>query len=1035
MAVIDIRTGTGMNYIGSTYNSGGSHMVGWDSGAIRSEVYEFRTGSWPVTHIKWYGPKTDLYQGSDIALRYGISTSPTYYVNEYGEVSGSHPLSKNTNNEIDVNLAANTTYYFTVFPAESKSAGWGLLIIGDWDDPDENWWFTIHATQTDRTPCTAPTSLSLSRSIQTPNQNVTLSWSGASGGTNTSISSYNIYRSTSASGSYSYLGNTTSTSYNVAAPSAGSYYYYKIISVANVSGYNSGYSGASGGLKGNTAPGAPSVSQNKTVIPSTGGSVVFTVSAGSDPDGQSLSLYYATSSGGTKTAFTSPLTVNLTAAATYYFYTYDGLAYSSATSKSVSKNTKPSISSVTHNAIGSYSALGGNGTESYQLGYASSITPKITTNKTGTVTVELEYYASNATTTWSSSSVSRATMQTVKISSTSNVILNNSNIHQYISLGSTNIHWRLRLRMSDGIEYSDYVYYPASSGGKYYSVARPSSLLASYNQFANSNITGTIAGEIWRNVRLKIYNDTSATLASATATAGGVAVTATTATSVDGVYRYVDVTLPDGISSGASISVTVNMKDSGNSVTKATSASIKETKIPTLNTLSHGAASIKPFTDTGTFAISSVWPFGTYTTIDSTTLAAYNCSTTVSTAIKFIHSSSNSGSGANRVEKTPSVTWAKSGDNIAASFTKQTIYDWNNSLGITTYSGSRTYYCRIEITNLFGKVVATPWLSRTFNFAEPAQSPSITSIEWSNDATTWTTLQSTDSIQEGIYLRFNCTFGLFTTDEVKVSMLLTNTSGERSVGCYEFGSPTKITPITYSSSELSRASNRTVASNSKSYVYHITTEIADTTDRNWRLKIETTGGTVNSSYSTTSVTRQCSPDINFLSCVTDQSYNFTYEYSMTDNGGAGTLTTYLCDETDKAEITNALSGMSGTIQAKEGYRDWEVKTITVKAVSVVTGLRTNTKTYYFNAIIVYQISPTVAYRKNQLGINTDHPDSNSIIDIHQSTGREIILIRGLDDSTPPKATKFEVNPSTGVIKFYLDGTLKKTVDLLNGFLT
>lgn len=1033
MAVTRTATSWGSNYRDGSFNGeypDGSHMVGWDSRLVRAEVYHFTTGSWPVTHLYWE-LSTSVHQGSDIAIRFGISTSPTTYVNSYGDSIG-WALNKNAGTDVDVTLLPNTTYYITFFPGIDRSSGWGLLNIGN-DFPGDN--FSVWMTETTYTACTAPTSLSLSRSIQTPGSNVTLSWSGATAGVNLSISSYNVYRSTSASGSYSYLGNTTSTSYSVAAPSAGSYYYYKVITIASVSGYNSGYSGASGGLKGNTAPGAPSVSQNKTVIPSTGGSVVFTVSAGSDPDGQSLSLYYATSSGGTKTAFTSPLTVNLTAAATYYFYTYDGLAYSSATSKSVSKNTKPSISSVTHNALGSYSALGGNGAESYQLGYASSITPKITTNKTGTVTVELEYYASNATTTWSSSSVSRATMQTVSISSTSNVVLNNSNIHQYISLGSTNIHWRLRLRMSDGIEYSDYVYYPASSGGKYYSVARPSSLLASYNQFANSNISGTIAGEIWRNVRLKIYNDTSATLASATATAGGVAVTATTATSVDGVYRYVDVTLPDGISSGASISVTVNMKDSGNSVTKATSASIKETKIPTLNTLSHGAASIKPFTDTGTFAISSVWPFGTYTTIDSTTLAAYNCSTTVSTAIKFIHSSSNSGSGANRVVKTPSVTWAKSGDNIAASFTKQTIYDWNNSLGITTYSGSRTYYCRIEITNLFGKVVATPWLSRTFNFAEPAQSPSITSVEWSNDATTWTTLQSTDSIQEGIYLRFNCTFGLFTTDEVKVSMLLTNTSGERSVGCYEFGSPTKITPITYSSSELSRASNRTVASNSKSYVYHITTEIADTTDRNWRLKIETTGGTVNSSYSTTSVTRQCSPDINFLSCVTDQSYNLTYEYSMTDNGGAGTLTTYLCDETDKAEITNALSGMSGTIQAKEGYRDWEVKTITVKAVSVVTGLRTNTKTYYFNAIIVYQISPTVAYRKNQLGINTDHPDNNAIIDIHQSTGREIILIRGLDDSTPPKATKFEVNPSTGVIKFYLDGTLKKTVDLLNGFLT
>ena len=1039
MGLVKTTTNPGVNYRGGSLNSGGSDMIGWDARLVRAEVYSFTTGSWPVTNLQWHGPMTSLYQGSDIPIRYIISSSPTAYVNSSGNVAGSYELVKNDFNYPAANLNPNTTYYITFFPGIDRDSGWGLHTLID--QGSENW-FSVWMTEVDRTACTAPTSLSLSRTIQTPGQNVTLSWSGAKAGTNTTISGYNIYRSTSSGGTYSYLGTTTSTSYSVAAPSAGNYYYYKVITKsAHGDSYNSGYSAASGGLKGNTVPGAPTVSQNKTIIPSTGGSVTFTVTAGSDVDGQTRTLYYATSSSGTKTLFTSPLTVNLTAAATYYFYTYDGLAYSSATSKSVSKNTKPVISSVTYNAVGTYDALGDDGVTGYQLGYASNFTPKITTTKTGTVTAKLEYYSSDNTTTWNSSSgtgYGSKVVQTVAISSTSNVVLSNYNIHQHITLGSTNVHWRLFFKINDGIEDSDWVYYPSSSSGNYYSIAHASPLLASYNQFANSDISGTITGEIWRNIRLKLYNDTSTTVANATATAGGSAVSTVVTTSIDGIYRYVDVTLPDGISSEAAIIVTAQMKDSGNSITKTTSATATETKIPVLDTLSHGAATVKPFTDTGTFAISAGWPFGSYTDIDSTTLAAYNCSTTVADAIQFVHSSSNSESGSNRVVKNP--TWTKDNDSIASTLDRSTLYDWNNSLGITTYAGSQNYYCRIEIVNLFGKVVATPWLARIFDFAETVQSPSITSIEWSTDETNWTTLGANDKLQEGIYVRFNCSFGLYTTDEVKVSVLLTNASGERSVNCYEFGSPTKITPITYLNTELTRASNRTIASNTKSYVYYINTEIADTTNRQWRLQFENTGGITNSSYSTTKVTRQCSPDIVFVSCTTDQDYYLTYEYTMTDSGFDTTnpnnsLTNYLCDEVDKAEITTALSGTSGTIQAKQSYRDWEVKTISIKSVSVVTGLITNTKNYYFNAIIVYQISPTVAYRKNQLGVNTDNPTSNSILDIHQSTGRETILIQGLDSSIPPKTTKFEVNVTTGEIKFYLDGTLKNTVDLLNGFLT
>lgn len=91
----------------------------------------------------------------------------------------------------------------------------------------------------------APTTVSVSKTNASPSESITLSWSGASGGTNTSIASYTIYRSTSLTGTYSVLASgVTGTSRSVSAPSTLGSYYYKILSVSSPSGYNSGLSSA-----------------------------------------------------------------------------------------------------------------------------------------------------------------------------------------------------------------------------------------------------------------------------------------------------------------------------------------------------------------------------------------------------------------------------------------------------------------------------------------------------------------------------------------------------------------------------------------------------------------------------------------------------------------------------------------------------------------------------------------------------------------------------------------------------------------------
>ena len=90
----------------------------------------------------------------------------------------------------------------------------------------------------------APTSVSLSATNAAPGAELTLSWSGASGGDNNSIAGYQVYRSTSAEGSYSLLSSVTTTatsgSTTVTAPTENNAsYYYKVLTVGTLDGYNS----------------------------------------------------------------------------------------------------------------------------------------------------------------------------------------------------------------------------------------------------------------------------------------------------------------------------------------------------------------------------------------------------------------------------------------------------------------------------------------------------------------------------------------------------------------------------------------------------------------------------------------------------------------------------------------------------------------------------------------------------------------------------------------------------------------------------
>ena len=199
------------------------------------------------------------------------------------------------------------------------------------------------------------------------------------------------------------------------------------------------------------------------------------------------------------------------------------------------------------------------------------------------------------------------------------------------------------------------------------------------------------------------------------------------------------------------------------------------------------------------------------------------------------------------------------------------------------------------------------------------------------------------------------------------------------------------------------------------------------------------------------VQRQTAPNIDFTSCSVDQNYKISYSFEQTDSGG-GSIANYLCNYDNKNELlfSDSLSDVpssevpssdgtppikiySGTVEAS--VSNWEVKSICIKSVSTVYGLIKLEKEYYSNYIIVYKVTPTVAYRKNQLGINTDNPDSEYIIDIRPTSGyKKVRLYDGISDIIELDLSKVYNNgnnasyPAIVVKKETNEGTSKKITE-------
>ena len=219
--------------------------------------------------------------------------------------------------------------------------------------------FTIPARGSSTTPtkCSAPTSVTASAGFVKPGDKITISWSGAEAGINNDIQKYRVYYKEGGMPTTGFQGydgykdseNSTSTSVDITMPDVrGSEYYFKVQTISRNAWYNSELSEAVATCQINQLPSAPTVAPEKIMIPSGGGSIAFFLTATDDDEGQTTSFYYSTVPDGEKTEISNGGTIEVKNETTYYFYSFDGLEYSASyTSQLITVNTKPTIISIT----------------------------------------------------------------------------------------------------------------------------------------------------------------------------------------------------------------------------------------------------------------------------------------------------------------------------------------------------------------------------------------------------------------------------------------------------------------------------------------------------------------------------------------------------------------------------------------------------------------------------------------------------------------------------------------------------------------
>ena len=905
------------------------------------------------------------------------------------------------------------------------------------------------------TACTSPTSVSASGYVK-PGGSFTVSWSGAAGGTNNSINGYDVYyrvaSSATAPGTTSgtYTGKTsissTATSGSTTITVSSDVVRGHIVvcgvvtkGTAGSSFYSSIKTG--GSVTVNRLPGKPTVSANTTIIPYSGsGAVTFTITAGTDNDtGQTKTVRYAKTGDTATTAITSGTSITFSEPTSLTFWTYDGLEFSELTeSISITRNTKPQISISA--SVTTFSALGITRASSDKfLGWSDSITPTVNTNKGGTLTrtIELNRY-------YNTSSSGKTTSFTVGKQYSSSAVINSGMtplgvVDPYAAIKNqygdtlnndyTFYAWRIKYVLSDGLDSSDPVYYPTNTE-QWYAIPTMPTITATY-PINGSNPTTT--SYLCKNAKFTLYNEGSTNLDfNVTATIGGILVGSSFTTSTSSSNRIFDVELDSAPASNVSVIFKVSYSKSGIIKSRSVTATAR-TWLESLGAPVMSNDTLKPFSSTSDYYFSTAWPF-----VGCETIAAaeskYNISNICLTLIR------------NNItyDVIPSA-YERDGDSLRLRFASANngFYNFTDNWGISTYAGEYKFSPLIKVTNTYEEsFLGTVDTTRDFkvNFNEPLTNLQILDFyriyNTSSTQSLWnsSTMNTTGFAEGNIgwitfsyngFTRDTCTVKIYFDNEIIRTYTISNSS--------HFGSSSYTE--THDSTSLISGEKFTIPeiTKSKTPVKIVVTNNYDS----YTCEIE---GGMNTVKHTSPIMSLDGLEINengFLGRLNISDFgiatNKTSSPFQVSNGSTEYSEAFMPLNSESTYTFSDVALLSGV--------DFDVEALTLKYTSTVdvysnsstTLITSEPKYFYLNYITVFKASPTAAYRKNSIGINTSNLKDNAILDIHQAAGKEDIYFKGIyNKGEVQEVVDWDIDVSNGAIN-YTSGTSKYFLDLKNQY--
>lgn len=984
--LISNATGTGVNQgwtiqsvvtKGSTTNTYSSTKIVTgpvDSSSSPSNPYNFT--------ITWTKSTNDVISLSNVSLFFFKSATSTT-----APSNGSYAF---IGKKID--LSANYSRYYT----QALSVGVGYTATG------------------------APTTVTTSTSIQKPGSTVTISWSGATAGTSNTINGYQVYggtssnsttllttlSSTSTSGSYAYTIPSTAT--------RGNTYYFRVKTTGSAgSSYNSDYSSAQPTCKVNTLPAAPTVtiSQGTTTIGSTiyrnksGTTTIRFTPSATSTDSQTNTYYYATSSTGTKTAFTSSTNFTPSSTTTYYFWSYDTMEFSSSyTTKTITigANLAGSMGATT-----SATTYSNNGT-TYTT--AGTNTVNLTSGSTGV-----------GTKTYSWSLVCGSTQQS--LSSTSN-----SCTWQYPGSNGWGKTYQIKCEVSDQLSQSFTV-----TSSTYTIPSAPTFNTNIYNQLGadvstmpTANVSGsypsgtsaTSAPDFYQTVVTSLTKDTSISLTFSITSSASVNWYSGANVSTYRSSGVIPLTITN-TSPNTTYTLTITSASAWGGAIDPKTYTITRTGLPRINSSgtrysasninAASPTSIKPFKDTDLYRFvflkgNMVSNNNYVTTSSSNTTLWLTYDNKEVQVLKQGTWTTDDTNGYVTVPATKGGTTASAG-----------LYDWGtNTLGLNL-NGSNVVGLRIKFTDVFGSTYSIDKSNYlTLNFVED---PSVSfTISNSVSATSGTV------VKEGDTITYTPTVTFYNTDKsvtIRTYIYRSTAYNSQTGGNWTLYSGTSsINGVTYTPSRGTSTNSAIVYSTPISYTIGEITE-----SRYLFFKIDITYGsnTENSDVPSIYYVSQRHKSIT-LPLTTSFSNNvFGYTSSLSDRGGGlitGTGTTsntagglgtvkygLQFSQTNDFSTYQWLNS-SGSLVNIEAWRNsstggsasysgsnislgtsWSFYNI--RAV-YQTEIGTITKISYSSVATIYNTSPTISYRKNQIGININGIESNytdSAIVIGSTTGK------------------------------------------------